>query len=53
MFSDSHYQYRLEEGMLLLSDTFDDWIGHWAMPDWARERFAINHEIGDVTFPAK
>lgn len=53
MFSDSHYRDRLEEGMLLLSDTFDDWIGHWAMPDWDSESFAIKHEVGDVSFPAK
>lgn len=51
MFSDSHYENRLEEGMLLLADTFDDWIGHWAMPDWASKRFAIEHKKGDVSFP--
>ncbi|OPZ84197.1 MAG: SMI1 / KNR4 family protein [bacterium ADurb.Bin429] len=53
MFSDSHYQERLEEGMLLLSTTFDDWIGHWAMPDWASECFATAHAVGDVSFPAQ
>jgi hypothetical protein len=52
MFSDSHYTNRLEEGMRLLADTFDDWIGHWAMPEWASECFAIEHAVGDVTFPA-
>jgi hypothetical protein len=52
MFSDSHYRDRLEEGMLVLAESFEDWIGHWAAPYWAAKPLAVKHEIGDISFPA-
>jgi hypothetical protein len=41
---DSDYA-AIEDDMLPIADSFDDWIAHWANPDWAHERFlALKNE---------